>query len=181
LTTSLLARQYEVALEPGGDAMKYPIQNEGMRFWAGKNAQGEQFLFGPSLPNIELFRFDRQGRFLGKEVREMSHLPSWNAKARVYNTGAGFISLMEKEIEAIRQELGIELGTVTVEEFEDEESAVAILAFPSEYEEYRENRDEYSAADRKAFDSYIEEWIKKGRFVFVWGEEHWMTKDGEML
>jgi hypothetical protein len=161
--------------------MKHPIQNDGMRFWAGTNAQGEQFLFGPSLPNIEIYRFDPRGRFLSMEVRQMTHPPSWNTKANVFNTGAGFISSMEKEIEAIRQELGIQLGTITAEEFEAEESDVAILAFPSEYVHYQEHPDEYSAEDKKAFDGYIEEWVRKGRFVFVWGEEHWMTKDGEML
>jgi len=161
--------------------MTYTLQDNGVRYWTGIAEDGGQVIMGLSIPNILAYVFSPEGNYVQKRVVKLSILPSWDASRSVYRTDANFLKSAEEQIAAIRLEMGFAPHSVRIREFYDEEEDVGIKELPSDFEEYVRNPSRYSAENRASLDAAIREWNDKGLFVFVWGEELWMSQDGEVL
>jgi hypothetical protein len=54
---------------------RFPIRSYGDDFFAGRCANGDQALLGLLCPNVVLYRFDGDGKQIGREVRSFTPLP----------------------------------------------------------------------------------------------------------
>lgn len=142
-------------------------------------ALGQQVLLGNTVHEIVAHWFDLEGQFLRVERFRMAVDPPRFPGTRIYVTGSAYHRAAEAEMAALKQTLGFVPADIRVRAFESEEAAIADL--PSEYVQYLEAPESYSAEDRKWYDEYVSEWRRKGQFVLCWSSEYWLSNDGEVM
>jgi hypothetical protein len=161
---------------------KYTIHSHPTRFWTGHRPNGEQVIAGPMLPNILVYLFDRDGRFLRREIVPVANPPAWNAEESKYVPRPGFFEELEAEVNAVLGRFGVAASPIAVEAFFDDEQSVGILDLPSEYSLFLEDPSQADDEEEAAsFRESIAEWNSKGKFVLVWGPELWMNKQGKLI
>ena len=157
------------------------LGNNGVRYWTGRLRNGKQVIIGPSLPNILVYLFDSDGKFFDRRVVQLSPKPRQNKYTNNYIIDASFLFAMEAQIVSIQEDMGFMPQTIEIQQFYDDEEDVGIKELPSEFEVFLADPDSYSAEDRNSLEMAVQEWYEKQRFVFVWGDELWISKDGENL
>lgn len=161
---------------------RYAIQNHPPRFWTGRRPNSEQVLAGPMLPNILVYLFDGEGRFLRREVTPLTNPLVWDAGTSRYIPRLGFMEELEVEVKAALGRLGVQESSVDVEVFFDDEQSVGIIDLPSDYSLFLEDPSHADDDEEAAnFRESIAEWNSQGKFVLVWGAELWMDKQGRLI
>lgn len=157
------------------------IQHDGSRFWTGSTPANEQVLFGASLPNIVVYYFDRVGTLARKELLPLQTPLMIDPDSGYYLTGPAFMEALEREIGQTAVERSISLGAIRVEPFFDTDEGVGVKELPSDFEYFLEHPDKFAGKDAESLRESIDQWRTDESFVLVWGEELWMSKDGEIL
>lgn len=161
--------------------MSYRLQNDGMRYWTGRTGDGTQYLVGPSLPRLLIYKFNPQGRLLERQQTDVIPPPTWDSANGVYRTDSAFIATMEGQVAALLRRIEIHTAAIEIAAFFDEEEEIGIVDLPEPFREYLGHPSDYALEDRRSLEAALLEWRAQNRFVLVWGDEHWMSEDGVML
>ena len=132
-------------------AQTFRLRSYGKDFRTGRSASGDQVLIGLLCPNLVLFRFDKGGTLMGRELRPWSFpAPFRNGVYAIYDPM--FQTRLAEQIAGWQAELGFIQEPIIVRRFFDDEQWVGI-ELPE---------DENCA------------------FVFWWAKDYWMNAAGEV-
>jgi hypothetical protein len=104
---------------------RFSIRTYGNDFFAGRCANGDQALLGLLCPNVVLYRFDRHGNQIDREVRPWLH-PAEQRKGIYAIYERTFRERLAKQIANWRTELGFVEARIEIAEFFDVEQGVGI-------------------------------------------------------
>jgi len=135
-----------------GTTQKFHLRSYGADFQTGRCANGDQALMGLLCPNLVLFRFDKQGTFIGRELRPWSYPAP--LRRRIYMVfDPTFQARLEEQVTGWQAELGFSEEPITVNRFFHKEHCVGI-----------DLPDDEPCA-----------------FIFWWAKDYWMNEAGEVL
>jgi hypothetical protein len=135
-----------------GTTQRFNLRSYGDDFQTGRCANGDQVLMGLLCPNLVLFRFDREGTLIGRELRP------WSFPARrvggIYEIfDPMFRTRLGEQITTWQAELGFSEEPITVCGFFDKEHWVGI-----------DLPDDEPCA-----------------FIFWWAKDYWMNAAGKVV
>ena len=155
-------------------ARTYAIQPS-LDFHTGVLDDGRQALLGLLCPEVVVFIFDRDGRFLTKQVHDWRYpAPRMGADGPFQIYDPTFVRALKEQIADLKTLLGLTDGTIHVRQFFDLE--VGIEERPDHLEE-REDETEEEVEERLAM---RREWDDSGSFVLWWAKDYYMSKDGRI-
>jgi hypothetical protein len=146
-------------------------------------AQGKQLLLADTVSDILLHWFAPNGEFLEMEriPIEPATMPPGQRQWRdgkVVAEGLNREERVKRQLAALKERIGFVPGEIAVRKFESEEAGIDDL--PGEYQEFLDNREDYSKEDQKYFDGYIRDWRRDNCFVLNFYEQYWMSESGEV-
>ena len=130
-------------------------------FYVGATPSGTQILVGYDVNALISVSFDADGSLL-----KVTEIP-YEKKDQT-----------DEKLEAWLEELDFVEGPISVREFFLEGRFIGIEDMPAEYADFLEDDSEFSAEDRMHIPKYIEDWKKRGDFVFWWNENYWCDREG---
>lgn len=145
------------------DSVKYKLaaRLEDVCFETGRSHSGYQFILGLQLPELVLIRFDASGKLESFEVRP--------------------IRIGMDAVEALQeweQEISFSVGMIELCEFFIEERIIGISVLPDYLQEVIDDPASVDHDRRIVLQKDINEWLKRGDFVFHWDEEYFCNADG---
>jgi hypothetical protein len=148
-------------------------------------AQGKQLLLATAVKEILLHWFSAKGKFLKLERVPISSAPTPHTvkdKAKLHSQVVwgprSYEELVGPQLVELKEHIGFVPGEIAVRKFESEEAGIFDL--PGEYQDFLDNREDYSEEDQKAFDGYIREFRRRKCFVLEFSEDYWMSESGEV-
>jgi hypothetical protein len=157
---------------------RYLIRGEEPEFIAGSTLDGRQALIGSHSPShvIAIF-FDRNGRLLGYELREIAPEPA------VVGDNPHDRRRLAKLTGALRKwqsELGFIRGPIEVWKFNCE--GVKVEDLPEHYQDFLANAvaTEPDKTKWPEWRELIQRWRDRGMFVLWWGKDYWMDAEGNV-
>jgi hypothetical protein len=162
----------------------YPLRHDQGVFETGI-AQGKQLLLANTVDEILLHWFAPNGEFIELERHRIPKQSADSGRVWDVKTGtvlsdpaSGYWQRVERELTTLKERIGFVAQDIAVRKFESEEACIEDL--PGEYQEFLDNRDDYSEEDRQAFDEYIRKWRRNNSFVVEFCEQYWMSATGEV-
>jgi hypothetical protein len=157
---------------------RYKIAPAWPGFWnCGTTADGRQVMIYPVIDHVEALFFSAGGRFLQAETRDaVRHQPrsgpAWQA--------AQELKLAVSEcFDRWLRELRFAQATITVEPTDD--CPLKFAEWPEPYLQFLNNREsEPDDETRRAMQEFCEEWKREENFVMWFGDEFWMSGDGNI-
>ena len=138
-------------------------------FHTGLCADGKQVIMGLLCPYVMAYFFDQDGHFSGAS-RQM-----WKESAPQFGDGGPyklsddkFQQAIAEQIDDWKEQLGFRSSVIRIEQFADHEMGAGITDRP----EYLRGADQN--------DEDLLEWNKSGNFIFLWGNEYWVSPSGEV-
>jgi hypothetical protein len=129
----------------------------------GRDASGQQYLFGPHGDDPLVFIFSEAGDWLS-----MEELP---ASAQGY----------DDRIETFLTARGITTGSISINLFYLDPYNIGIRDLPAHWEEFLANRDSVPEDEHDSYDQWIANWRAKKEFVLLWGvNDFWLDGRGEI-
>ena len=154
----------------------YPSDEGEADFYTGRLADGRQALLGIYLPELVLVLFSGDGTYLEYQTRPLADGPK-----------SGLITDEDRaEFTARRvawqRELGWQEGPIQVRRFMLPYHRIYLTDYPAwaailEYDPYFYS----NAEEREEMRRQKQEWEKEGCFVFWWGRDYHLSKEGEVL
>ncbi|MEZ4446189.1 MAG: hypothetical protein R3B72_44340 [Polyangiaceae bacterium] len=144
-------------------------------FHAGVLDDGRQVLLGLLCPEVVVFVFGRDGRFITKQEQVWRHPAQrmgTDGPYQIYDPA--FVRAMNQQIADLKATLGVKDGTIRVRQFFD--VAVGIEEFP----DYLEESEDGSPEDAQRRLALRREWRASGGFVLWWAKDYYMSKDGQI-
>ena len=161
--------------------MPYTIAESSGRFRTGTLPSGGQVLFGVVIPDILVYRFDKDGQLLGRQAIPLEHPPAWNPFTNSYDLDRNYAEKAEAQIAALGASLDVRAGPITVGQFSDPDKGVGIQELPSEFMEAFVAPDNFTPDEQGQMTSNAETWRRSGRYVLNWVEELWVSQDGRIV
>jgi hypothetical protein len=132
-------------------------------------------------PELVAVMFDQKGGFIKFEAHPISD----EAKAALGNgstaIGDDLRRIIDPEFLAWQQTIGFRPGPIKVVKFFLPECYIGIQDLPQHYQEFLENPEFVTdSQEREEWYSDIKNWRDNGSFVFCWGDDLWMDKNGEV-
>ncbi len=91
------------------------------------------------------------------------------------------LEVNNKELHAwLRKEFGFKPSLIRVKSFLIEEEQISVEAFPSHFQEFLEDPNQFDDEERQHYPESIRSWIEEGAFVLIWDNDHWMDQNGEV-
>jgi len=180
---------------------QYIINSYGDDFYTGTIADGRQVLMGLLCPKLVAVFFDADGNLLQVESRPLSRLPPRQGAIGVsWETDVGVLSLegvrpgpyqvydphfqaaLTRDLAAWKREIQFQDAPITVREFFLDDRFLGIRRLPDHLQEFKENPDNVAKdeEERRGLEDRIREWESLGQFVLLWGEDYWMSRDGDV-
>jgi len=132
-------------------AQRFRICTYGDDFFTGRCANGEQVLMGLLCPHVALYRFDGEGKYLGRELRRWSFPAKQNGTIyAIYDQD--FQERLAQQISDWQAEIHFVERVIQVEKSFDKEQCVGI-----------------EPSDNSAW-----------AFIFYWSKNYWMNESGEV-
>jgi hypothetical protein len=160
--------------------MSYPIQNDANYFWTGRDLQNDQVILGLLAPDVVVYHFDGEGKYMRKEVISLAHPPTKEQYTGIYRLDSEFMTQFSSELDEIKSRVGYRPGAVSIQSFFDPTHHVGLMAYPSTYQEFLDFPERFSEQQKKAYGLHLEKWTNDRNFVFCWAEEYWMNHQGEI-
>lgn len=129
----------------------FHLSSCGADFQTGRCASGDQVVIGLLCPNLLLFRFDKDGALIGRELRPWSFPAPWRNGVYAIHDPM-FQTRLAEQIASWQTELGFTEERITVRRFFDDEHWVGI-----------DLPEDASCA-----------------FVFWWAKDYWMDEAGDV-
>jgi hypothetical protein len=152
----------------------YTIQTRPQAYFTGTTNDGKQVLLGWLRDIIAVVLFDNTGDLL--ETRE--YPVNINLKKGL---GPVVETMVEKQIQVVRQLLGIREGSIQVNPFFVDSWKIGLKQLPLDLEDYLDHPDGYSEEDARIFRKDIEDWKSAGNCVLYWGNDYLLGRDGHTL
>jgi len=147
------------------DSKLFLLQGYEEDFCTGTCADGRQAVLGLYEPQLLAYFFDMQGNMLGKERQPYQEPIQAGNDSAIYNDWQAM--------------LGFSPGTIHIRGFFDSEEGIGIELIPEHLlpeaiaaEPDTEQRG-FLKEDRAG-------WLESGNFVWLWGNDYWMTPEGEV-
>jgi hypothetical protein len=148
----------------------------------GRGDGGHAIIIGLRYPYICAVLFDASGKLTEVRIRPLPF------RARAMREGGPYLiedpDFQDRYI-AQAQIWGAELGfseqSIVIERFAFPEFDLGIENLPRHMQHFRSNPDESSEEDKRELPKMIEEWIAEGNFVFWWGNDYYLDKEGEII
>jgi len=157
-------------------ARLYSIDSYPIDFVAGYLPDGNQTLSGVLYPDLAVIEFDSHGTFLRVLTRpipgELLELVNG-----IYRSDED--AVMDC-LEQWRKELGIVPGKITVQRFSLPDLGVGIDDFPDDFDDVLSRPEFYGEESVQSVHEESARWQEQGNFVFWWGKDYYMSRDGEV-
>ena len=142
-------------------------------------------MLATTVEEILLHWFTAKGKFLKLERVPISSAPTPHTvkdKAKLHSQVVwgprSYEEIVGPQLVELKEHIGFVPGEIAVRKFESEEAGIFDL--PGEYQDFLDNREDYSEEDQKAFDGYISEFRRSKSFVLEFTEDYWMSESGEV-
>jgi hypothetical protein len=145
-------------------------------FYTGTTPAGEQVLLGTYDDAVVCVRFDAEGEQVGVDSRPLladAPLEELSAKQRA--------KLEIQAVKAWRGEIGLRPGPIRVCKFLLSEPQAYISDYPNWAIQLHYDPDQFAGLERQEMRRLKEEWEAAGNFVFWWGKDYHMSKEGDVL
>jgi len=161
------------------DSPLYSLANPQYRYFStGVLADNRQVILGLQFPDIVLLFFDSLGNLLETTTRCLSVTTRTIGEAGLT---AAFQDAYKLELEQIQHQLGLRPSTIRVKRFFLPDLEIGIEDLPANYLAVLKSPHEYEEEEVNYIKADIERWKSKGCFVFHWGTDYWMDKDGNVI
>ncbi len=154
---------FQATMFSRGQDYLYPIQtHEEYGFFAGLGGDGRPVLMLATDFEILAIFFDSNGNLTEIQKRTVPRfhyaeaLPSW------------------------QKEMNFKPGTIRVKKFFLPEYEAGIEDLPEHLAEFLANPEGYEKDERDRLSEFIQGWIQRGQFVFLWGNDYWVDNTGEV-
>ena len=159
----------------------YRIQSCPDIYWTGTVYGGRRVVMGLMYPELVAVLFDSTGSLL--EVR--THPLPFKAKAvdprgPYVLFGEEFDRKLVVELSSWQSDLGFLEGPISVKPYWLPEYWTGIEDIPQGLREILEYPEEDEEEHRLELED-LDNWIREGNFVFWWGENHYINRDGEAM
>lgn len=152
----------------------YMIQTRPHTYFTGTTSDEKQMLIGLVRGILAVVMFDKMGDLL--EAREQP--VDVDLKKGL---GPAVEAMLEKQIRAVSQSLGVRMGAIQVNPFFVEKWNIGLKQFPLDLEDYLDHPDGVSEEDARIFRKDIDDWKKTGNCVLYWGNDYLLGRDGHTL
>jgi hypothetical protein len=141
-------------------------------------ADNRQVILGLQLPDIVILFFDMDGNFLEAET-----IPLSLETQTLGDTGltVEFQDAYNRELRALEQRLDYKPSTIRVKQFFLHDLELGIEDLPSHYVNVLQAPSQYEEEEVAFIRKDLERWKQEGWFVFHWGTDYWMDKDGHVV
>jgi hypothetical protein len=154
----------------------YYLQSEPDHFRVGRLPNGNQVLMLIDVPDFVLVEFDADGNHLGITTRAM---PPELLLLDRHGVWVGFDRFWV-ELEKLANDIGLSDNTITVRRFFIPDRELGIKDLPEFYEETLDGTNDFDEIELGGVMEEIQRWLDEGDFVFVWSQEYWMNREGEI-
>jgi hypothetical protein len=163
-------------------ARLFPIQSHEDDFFAGVCADGRQVVMGLLCPAVAAYFFDAEGNYLASERRRWSAGAAKLAGRKPPYTifGCHFRELTAQQTKAWQTELGFRPGNIYVKQFSNRDHTVGIEILPSHYQDLETTARLTTEVERRQLIASRDQWLEDGSFVWWWGKDYYMSKEGEV-
>lgn len=156
-------------------------------FFCGEMADGGSFLLGQKDNNSAcLLFFDQAGRYVKMEIHSLSlpvdHLHH-DADTQCKHEALAIQELVDKLV----RNNGGHVAPILIRTFYTDEATIDIGVYqlPWVYQKLIDNpnkeREELGDDEFLRLQEELRQWIERGDYVFIWGNEHEMNKDGKIV
>jgi hypothetical protein len=85
--------------------------------------------------------------------------------------------------EYLKREFGFQLANIQVREFRVPDEDFAVYRLPESYQDFlKDPRNPlFDNEDRQVLPDRIKHWTEEGSFVLVWGNDYWVSGEGEII
>jgi hypothetical protein len=156
-------------------------------FRAGNDREGRQVIMGILDDEIVAVIFDSHGRLLAVETRSPNIKP--DSTLRESNPGAYwthvyevFLPSAEATLRELQEKSGFVPGVIRIQEFSVPNRRISVQLMPDFLNEFLSDPQSHAENDEDAQEYYeiIEAFKSFDQFVFRWGKEFWMSRDGDI-
>jgi hypothetical protein len=159
---------------------RYLIQNCGICFLAGTVPKSKQVILGLHYPDFVALFFDQDGNLIDVQTKEV---PDPTKNEEFWGPYLTFPAQHQKNarraLRAWLKDMRFKPGTVRVKKFYLPDRPIGIQDLPQHLEEFL-NKPEIieDREERAQWYGDINDWRKEGMFVFSFGKDYWMDKNG---
>jgi hypothetical protein len=125
---------------------------------------------GILLPEMLLVHFDSAGRYQRIEVRPLKG-------TYVAHDDSGAL----QELRDWQKELHFAPSPIRVRIFFEANRTIGIRALPDHYQEAIDYPETFEPSRLKLLLDDVQEWRARGDFVFYWGEDYYLDKEGDVV
>lgn len=161
-------------------ARLFPIQ--AYDYQTGLCADGRQVVMGLLYPYLVAFFFDGEGNLVDREEQPASAAAA-NIAGREppYQINSNeFHALIDEQLRSWQAELRFRPTTIRVKQFLDTKYPAGIQIFPGDEEDIDPVTWFSDEQERREFVELRDHWLAAGKFVWWWGRDYYMSKDGEV-
>jgi len=159
-----------------GQPKRFPLCLDEYGLHAGTTSAGTQVLIGLLCPYVAVYVFSQDGALLGGQRRlwlEPAPRMGEGGPYRIYDPA--FQTAVSRQIREWQDELAFTAGCIRVQGFSDPEMNAGIEELPEHLQDLDEEDEDFEELQEQLAD-----WEASGSFVFHWGKEYFMSRDGEV-
>ena len=147
-------------------------------FVPGRNATGEQILFGVLSDSLLVaFFFSADGRFLRYAFRPVGKQPDPNLTTP---PRLQLAYILQEAMEVYMKEMCMVGGDIQIRHFAFPDWNIGIAEWPDAYFIRLQTCGGYPPDGSDSYDQSIVEWKENNRWVMHWNNEYWMLENGEV-
>jgi hypothetical protein len=149
-------------------------------YLTGTLPSGNQIIMGILLPNIWVYTFDSAGVPIERDRYPLSYLPpKIDGIYKIYNEKAR--NKLSKCLNDFANSIKLSIGNIQIYEFFDDDNYVGITRYPSELENFIDNKEELDEEEKIEMAEQLEEWNENGYAVMCWCEEYTINHQGKVI
>jgi hypothetical protein len=152
-----------------------------MDYTAGHDGGGRAVLLGLRYPYLVAVLFDQQGQLIEARIRPLEfEAPSVHARGPYITEDPFFQDRVQSVMQQWQDELAFSEGTAVLERFRIPELLIGIEDLPRHFQRFLNDPTEFSSEEQSNYPDIIREWQMNGNFVFWWGEDYYVDRDGNV-
>jgi hypothetical protein len=149
---------------------------------AGRDRGGRQVLMGLRYPHVAVMVFAASGELVETIIRPSLFCPKLTATGGPYFTeDPDFQERLSRQIVSWQTEIGFYERPVVVQRFAVPELSLGIENLPRHFQDFQKDPIDFSEEEQREFPRIINEWTSEGNFVFWWGSDYYLNKNGEII
>jgi hypothetical protein len=158
---------------------QYKLDPKGRCFRTGLTVDGKQVLIGIWFPYLVAVFFDQNGNLLDAQERRLSADAQKLAEQGFFTERPQ--KQFEQELQLFMNEINCRSSHIVVKKFAIPRHSLRIEDYPRSFQEVVSDPGRHSQEDVNDARESLHGWWEEGLFVFEWGNEYWVNRDGEFV